>query len=139
MSLPRLREDYIDKSKVKYTVITTSFLPQSMPAAQALLCVYNQDTKNPEAFFKYLDYIYANQPPEKENWATIETLLNLATASVPTVDKQQLKECILKGAYIDQIKKNTDYGNQLMGHLSTPTVYVNGTVVNKSDDTVTPP
>jgi protein-disulfide isomerase len=137
-SFTKLKTDFIDQNKVRYTVITTSFLSQSMPAAIALLCVYNQDPEkpNPDAFFKYLDYIYLNQPPEKENWATIETLQKMAAIAVPSLNLEDLKKCIESGRYKAQIEKNTAYGNQLMSHLSTPTIYVDGVKIENSDDTI---
>ena len=137
-SFPKLKKDFIDTNKVSYTVITTSFLSQSMPAAMALLCVYNEDADKPNAglFFSYLDYIYHHQPPERQNWATIETLQNFAKNVSPSIDRAQLKSCIENGHYRSQIEKNTAYGNQLMGRVSTPTIYVNGVKVENKDDTV---
>ncbi len=137
-SFPQLQADYIDSNKIRYSVITTSFLQQSMPAAVALLCAYNQDPKNPrtDLFFKYLDYIYQNQPPESQNWATIDTLLKYAGKASPHIDQTRLKECIENQHYSGRIEKNTAYGNQLMGRLSTPTIYVNGVKVENSDDTI---
>src|SRR5437660_1204856 len=48
-SFPKLKSEYIDTNKVRYTVITTSFLPQSMPAAIALLSAYQQKPNPPHA------------------------------------------------------------------------------------------
>ena len=66
---PMIKKDYIDTHKVLYTVIPVSFLPNSMPAAMALLCVYHQDNSFGSAglFFTLLDYMYAHQPPESTN------------------------------------------------------------------------
>lgn len=137
-SFPKLKAEFIDTNKISYTVITTSFLSQSMPAAIALLCIYNQAPNAPhtDLFFKYLDYIYLNQPPEKENWATIETLLKFADNVSPEIDQKQLKNCIEKKSYSSQVEKNTAYGNKLMGHLSTPTIYVNGVKIENSNETI---
>lgn len=137
-SFPKLQAEFINTNKIRYSVITTSFLNQSMPAAIGLLAVYNQ-TPNPphsELFFKYLDYIYLNQPPERQNWATLDTILKFAASTSDAIDQKQLKEAIETGRYKDQVEKNTDLGNRLMGHLSTPTIYVNGIKVENSDDTI---
>jgi len=136
-SFPKLKGEYIDTNKVRYSVITTSFLSQSMPAAIALLCVYNQEQKpRADLFFKYLDYIYKVQPPERDNWATTETLQKFVSKASPDIDVNKLKNCVEKETYKNQIEKNTAYGNKLMGHLSTPTIYVNGVKVNNSDETI---
>lgn len=136
---PKFEETFINTNKVRYTVIPVSFLPHSMPAAIALLCVYNQDSQYPnnDLFFAYLNYIYQNQPPERENWATIETLQKFAKATSPAIRLDHLKECVANETYRIQIEKNTAYGNQLMqGHLSTPTIFVDGIKVENKDETI---
>jgi protein-disulfide isomerase len=136
---PKFEEEFINTNKVRYTVIPVSFLPHSMPAAIALLCVYNQDSQYPnnDLFFSYLNYIYKNQPPERENWATIETMQRFAAATSPAIQLDRLKDCIANEKYRIQIEKNTAYGNQLMkGHLSTPTIFVDGIQVENKDDTI---
>jgi protein-disulfide isomerase len=47
-----------------------------------------------------------------------------------------LQSCIKNEHYKNQIEKNTALGNQLMGHLSTPTIFVDGIQVANSDDTI---
>lgn len=136
---PKFEEEFINTNKVRYTVVPVSFLPHSMPAAIALLCVYNQDSQYPNSdlFFNYLNYIYKNQPPERENWATVETLQKFAAATSPAIQLDRLKDCIANEKYRIQIEKNTAYGNQLMnGHLSTPTIFVDGVKVENKDDTI---
>ncbi|WP_068471218.1 DsbA family protein [Candidatus Protochlamydia phocaeensis] len=138
-SFPKLEEEFINTNKIRYTVIPVSFLPNSMPAAIALWCVYNQEPEYPNAdlFFKYLNYIYKNQPPERENWATIERLQKFAAATSPAIQLDRLKDCIEMEKYRVQIEKNTAYGNRLMnGHLSTPTIFVEGVKVENKDDTI---
>lgn len=137
-SFPLLKKEFIDTDKVSYTIITASFLSQSMPAAVALLCIYNPDSDKPntQLFFNYLDYIYHHQPAERKNWATTETLLDFAKNVSPSIDQNHLKNCIESNQYQTQIEKNTAYGNRLMGRISTPTLYVNGIKVENKDDTV---
>ncbi|MDP1880763.1 MAG: thioredoxin domain-containing protein, partial [Parachlamydiaceae bacterium] len=49
---PKIREEFIDTNVVIYTVIPVSFLPNSMQAAEAWLCVYHQNatSETPLAF-----------------------------------------------------------------------------------------
>lgn len=127
--LPKIREEFIQTNKIMYTVIPVSFLPHSMPAAVAWLCVYNQEAEYPnqDLFFTYLDYMYAHQPPEHIDWATDDTLIYFALQSSPAIDINSLKNCVDKEGHRIQVQKNTQYGSQIMdGHLSTPTVYVDG-------------
>lgn len=137
-SYSTLKSEYIDTNKISYSVVTTSFLYRSMPAAISLLCVYKPDSTHPQTsqFFSYLDYIYKHQPPEREDWATIETLQSFISKAIPSIDKMQIRSCIENNEYKDQIEKNSQYGTQLMGRLSTPTIFVNGVKVENKDDTI---
>ena len=126
---PRIKEDFIDTNKVTYTIIPVSFLPNSMPAAIALLCVYYADPlyPNSELFFNYLEYIFSHQPPESVNWTTTKELLNYAKETSPAIDLERLGKCIDKESYRTRIEKNTAYGASLMGGvIATPSLYVNG-------------
>lgn len=126
---PKLKTEFIDTNKIRYTVIPVSFLPDSMPAAIALLAAMHQDERyqNEEIFFTFLDYMYRHQPEESENWARIETLEEYAKQTSPAIDLAYLRESVAKERYRLQIEQNTDYGMEIMhGELTTPTAYVNG-------------
>jgi protein-disulfide isomerase len=126
---PQLKKDFIDTNKILYTIIPVSFLPNSMPAAIAWLCVFNQEKNYPdkELFFKYVEYMYAHQPSESEDWATNANLEKYAKEVSPAIQLNVLKGCVDTEGYRVQIEKNTKYGMQIMdGELSTPTLYVNG-------------
>ena len=63
---PIIKKDFIDTNKIRYTAVPVSFLPGSMPAAIAALCVYYENPlyPNDELFFKYFDYMYKHQENE---------------------------------------------------------------------------
>lgn len=127
--VPKIKKDFIDTSKIRYTVIPVSFLPNSMPVAVALLCAYHKDPKNTndDLFFKFLDYIYQNQPPEYLDWASLDKLEEMAKATSPAISLKKLQSCVEHEGYRNQIVKNTEYGGELMnGTLSTPSVFVDG-------------
>ncbi len=134
MVFPTIKKEFIDTNKVTYTVIPVSFLPGSMPAAVALLCVYNADPDYPnsEMFLNYFDYIYEHQPDEHTDWATSAELGEFAKKTSPAIKIDKLTRCIDMEKYRVQIKKNTEYGAKVMGGvISTPTVYVNGIEVKE--------
>ncbi len=126
---PEIKKNFIDTSKIKYTVFTVSFIPNSMPAAVALLCAYNKEKNYPNSqlFFTFLEYMYAHQPRESEDWAKLENLQEMAKSASPAINLDKLKDCVEHEGYRVQIVKNTDYGASLMdGRLSTPSMYVDG-------------
>lgn len=130
---PKIKKEFIDTHKVRYTFIPVSFLPGSMPAAVAFLGVYNNHPDYPDSdlFFTYVDYIYEHQPDEEIDWAKTEALIDFAKQASPAIEIDPLKTAIEKGTYRVQIEKNTTYGQGLMdGSITTPTVYVNGVKAN---------
>ncbi len=129
LTFPLLKKEFVDTNKIRYTVIPVSFIPNSMPAAIAWLCVFNQEKNHSKQnlFFKYVDYMYEHQPSESDDWVTDENLLKFAREASSDIHLPELRKCLHKRSYRQQIEKNTDYGLQLMkGDLSTPAVYVNG-------------
>jgi len=125
----KIKEEFIDSNKIKYTVIPVSFLPNSMPAAVGTLCVYYADPLYPnnDLFFTYMDYMYSHQPDEHTDWAKPDKLIQLAQSASPAINTQQLRKCIDLESYRTKIQKNTEYGKTVMGGtISTPTIYVNG-------------
>lgn len=131
---PKIKENYIANDKIRYTVIPVSFLPGSMPAAAALLCSYLQESSAPndELFFTFLNFMYKNQPEESSDWATTDTLTQMAKAASPAINIAKLKRCLEFDSLRPQVEKNTVMGNQLMGHLVTPTIFVNGIKANRN-------
>lgn len=56
-----------------------AFLGSDAPrAARAGLAVWNRD---PDAYWSYFSTVFANQPPEREAWATTEQLTTFADAA----------------------------------------------------------
>lgn len=130
---PKIKQEFIDTNKIRYTLIPVSFLPNSLPAANALLSVYYTDNRFPdsELYFTFFDYMYQHQPPEDKNWATFPNLLAMARAASPAIRMQKLEYDLLKQTYRIQIEKNTLYAQKIMGgRVMTPTVYVNGIKIN---------
>lgn len=131
---PKIKSNFIDTHKIRYTVIPVSFIPNSMPAAVALLCAYYQspDSANADLFFSYLDYLYLKQPSEHTDWATVQKLQEMAKQASPALHLNKLKRCIERESFRQQIVANTDYGRKLMdGSLGTPAVYVDGILVDE--------
>ena len=126
---PLIKRDFIETHKIQYTVIPVSFLPHSMPAAIALMCVFHV---NNDLFFTFLNYLYLHQPPENLDWTTTANLQDLAKQASPDISLDKLKHCIEQDTYRAQITKNTENALKLMGGmLKTPTIYVDGVEVRE--------
>jgi protein-disulfide isomerase len=121
---PKLKKAFIDTGKASYHVLLVSFLPGSTPAGNTALCLYQQ---KPAYFFNFVHTVYANQPPETENWATPAKLMQLARKAAPTADFTALSNCMLTNRYSKQLQSNIATGAKLMDNeLTTPTLFING-------------
>lgn len=126
---PKIKRNYIDTEEIRYTVIPVSFLSGSLPAANALLCVYYQNRRQPNSqlFFTYLNYIYNHQPPSNTDWASDDTLIDMASQASTNIQLSDLRNCLNKQAYRNQIAINTEKARSIMGgRIHTPAVYING-------------
>ena len=120
---PQLKKEYIDTGIAKFTFINLAFIPGSIAAANAAHCIYKQ---NPELFFPFVDYVYANQPPENENWATIPKLLEFASR-IKGINQDQLSQCVFNNTYTSIIDKNLQLAQKAIGPtIMTPTLFING-------------
>lgn len=121
--MPHIKKEFIDKNIANYTLINLAFIEGSMPAANAARCIYKQ---NPALFFDFTDYIFQNQPPETENWATVPTLLNYAS-HIKGIDTNALAQCMIQSPYDQFIQNNLSIAKKAMGaEIATPTLFING-------------
>lgn len=126
---PKIKKEFIDTNKILYSTIIVSFLPNSMPAANALMGVYNANPMypNPDLFFTYLDYMFDHQPRESSDWATPDRMLEFARDASPAINLDTLKTSLETDTFRIKIEQNNDYARKIMGgKISTPALYVNG-------------
>lgn len=123
---PRLKQDYIDAGKVKYHFVNYAFLGSgSTQAAVAGECVNEQST---EQFWNFHHALYENQGPESRRWVDTQTLMNVARNATEGLDYGQLQQCIENQDTRDEVNRDLRIGRS-MGVSSTPSVYVNGEMV----------
>ena len=124
---PKIKQKYIDTGIANYSMVTLAFLPGSIPAGNAALCLFHQNKKY---FFPFVEYVYKNQPPETQDWATIPNLLKYAKASVPQADSQKLSNCIFMNEHTPTLQANLKKAAKVMNNqVATPSLYINGRLV----------
>ncbi|WP_042666362.1 thioredoxin domain-containing protein [Haloferax sp. ATB1] len=100
--------------------------PDAPRASEAGLAVWNID---PESFWTYFSYVFANQPQERRDWATTENLVRFAeTADTNGID--QIRRAIRSRAYAQSVQLSADSAAEL-GITTVPRV--------ATDDEVTAP
>lgn len=124
-----------DQVKVEYRGI--AFLDQmsstdySSRALNASACVAAEVPSKWKAFH---DTLYANQPEEQSAGLTDAELTSLAVGV--GAPESKVKACIADGKYKAWVKATTDATMGHNGVQGTPTVYVDGTAVDKSPDVI---
>ncbi|MFC4986771.1 DsbA family protein [Saliphagus infecundisoli] len=106
------------------------FLGSDAPrAAQAGLAAWNVD---PETYWRYHEYVFANQPPESETWATTDKLVSFAEEAGVT-ETGQFRTKIQEQAYESPIRETSQAAADA-GISGTPALIIDGEMVNPLSD-----
>ena len=106
------------------------FLGADAPrAAQAGLAAWNVD---PEIYWRYHEYVFANQPPESETWATTDKLVSFAEEA-GVAETEQLRTKIQEQAYESPIRETSQEAADV-GVSGTPALVIEGETVNPLSD-----
>jgi protein-disulfide isomerase len=124
MEAPVLRHDMADAFGGKVRVVfknypLESLHPWAREAAIAGRCVYQEDKS---AFWKFYDWIYANQ--EQINGDDLKAKV-VAWAAQNGVDSAKIGQCIDTKATEPEVDRNIAEGHAL-GVQGTPTLFING-------------
>lgn len=120
--LPQLETQHIESGQARLETQLVSFLPGSLPAANAVYCVQEQDQNG---FYPYLRYLYRYQPPEYEDWANTPYLLRMAQEAHLQVDFESLRVCMQEMRYSSVIVQNNEEERHILaGSLHSPVVLV---------------
>ncbi|UHA75936.1 DsbA family protein [Paenibacillus sp. 481] len=120
---PKLKADFIDTGKAKFTFVNNPFLaPDSQTAAVVGEAVFKQ---NPEAFWKYHHELYNSQGNPGSEWATKEYLLDVAKRVAPELDLNAIGQAVDQKSMDSEITKDLGIVQQ-GGVKGTPSVIVNG-------------
>ena len=120
--LPKLKQDYIDKGKVKYVI--REFPLDNLAATAALVarCVEG------DRYFAFIDVLYAKQ----QQWAfgggdARGRLLDIAKQA--GIGEDKFNQCTADQQTLDKIIEVRRQGSEDFGVSSTPTFFVNGTML----------
>lgn len=131
---PQLKQDYIDKGKVKFAFINTLFHGQeSTLASLAAESVYAQDA---DMFWTYHQAIFDAQPAAEKHddqWVTPEKLMDLAQVNAPQINLSQLVEDLIAQTYLPELNIDMALVEQYKVQL-TPTIMINGIIVEDPFD-----
>lgn len=130
--LSRLAADYVEQKDIALEFRDLAYIggepflgPDAPTAGQAGLAVWNAE---PASYWAFHDYIFQNQPPESEQWATADRLVQFArSAGVSATDA--IQRAIEENQYEDALRA-TGRAAKDSGVKSTPTLLIDGTTIN---------
>lgn len=128
---PRLVSAYVATGQARLVFRHFAFLgPESLRAAEASWCAEEQDR-----FWDYHDILFANQAAENRGAFSDRRLL--AYAETLELDAAAFESCFSGRRYRDEIMAEREAGVQL-GVNSTPTIVVNGQIVQGASERLVP-
>jgi protein-disulfide isomerase len=124
--LPRLKADWIDSGRLLFVY---RHFPLDAPALRAALLA---ECLEGEAYFAFIERLYRDQ----QLWIqTSEVRAALfAIAQQAGFDEARFESCANDQAMIDRIVAQLDYGRRTYGLRETPTVIVEGALVEDPHD-----
>jgi protein-disulfide isomerase len=120
---PKLKADYIDTGKIKF--IFREFPLDIKAAAGSMLarCVGKTD---PQKYFAVVDTLFRSQ----ESWAGGDTVNALRRVGKQAgLSDKDVDACLSNQEILDGIKQTQDNASEKLKVNSTPTFFVNGTVL----------
>lgn len=129
---PKIKQEFIETSLIRYSIIPVSFLPGSMTTGASWLCVCAQQKENEEKSFDFITEIYKRRGSEEESKGMTEQELKKIASDVdPSIN---LDPVFNSKIFQNQIKRNTAYAMRIMeGEVFTPALYVDGLFVDEMD------
>lgn len=108
------------------------FLGSDAPAAgHAGLAVYNNE---PETYRDYHEYVFENQPPESQAWATADRLTQFASEAGVS-ETAVVRAAIQENRYENALQAN-DSAARDAGVQGTPALVIDGTVATPGQDPI---
>jgi protein-disulfide isomerase len=123
----QLKEDYADTGQVRFVFRHFAFIgDESLWAAEATECANEQGR-----FWEYHDKLFEEQGGENVGVFSPANLKGFAADL--ELDTEQFNQCLDSGKYEAKVKQETAEG-QRNGVRGTPTVFVNGQMINNGSN-----
>ncbi|MDS0223443.1 DsbA family protein [Haloarcula sp. S1AR25-5A] len=130
--LSQLVTDYVEPGTIALEFRNLAYFggdpflgPDAPTAGQAGLAVWNID---PASYWAFHEYVFRNQPPESDQWATAERLVEFAQAAGVS-ETASIRTAVQENQYDDALRA-TDSAASDVGVDATPTLLIDGTTVN---------
>jgi protein-disulfide isomerase len=123
----QVKENYVDPGQARFVFRHLAFLgPESLWAAEATECANEQDR-----FWDYHDKLFAEQGAENSGTFSQDNLKQFAADL--GLDTQQFNQCLDSNKYQTKVEQEVAQAQRL-GIRSTPTVFVNGQLIENGSN-----
>lgn len=125
---PKLKADFIDTGKLKFTYINVLFHgEESALGAAAGEAVYKQD---PDAYWKFHKQLFEEQPKELHDdlWITPEKVAEVSKEYVPEINQDKFKSDISSEEVTQEVEKDASLVKEFKVE-QTPSIIINGTML----------
>jgi len=130
--LPQLVTEYVEPGTIALEFRNLTYIdgepflgPDAPAAGQAGLAVWNSE---PDSYWAFHEYVFQNQPPESDQWATADRLVEFARAA-DVSDTEPIRTAIQETQYEEALRA-TGSAAEDSGVTSTPTLLIDGTTIN---------
>ncbi len=117
---PPIVENFIETGKAKLVFVDLAIIgPDSQKAHAGSYCADEQGL-----YWKYHDFIYANQGHENDGWTNSNNLKSLVSG-INGLDTDSFAQCLDSGKYEQRVRDNTNIAKKA-GARSTPSFMIIG-------------
>lgn len=125
---PKLKADFIDTGKLKFTYINVLFHgEESALGAAAGEAVYKQD---PDAYWKFHKQLFDEQPKELHDdlWITPDKVAEVSKEYAPQINQNMFKSDISSKEIAQEVEKDANLVKEFEVK-QTPSIIINGTML----------
>jgi protein-disulfide isomerase len=118
--LPKIQSEFVEKGKVRITLVPVAFLKGSKIVANAAMQVYRS---HPDKFFSFVQEAIKNS---QEGAVKPTEIIRIATR-IGGIDLEKLQLSMDRGIFNKVLDQNLEWARNLMGPaFRTPAIYING-------------
>lgn len=130
--LSQLVTDYVEPGAIVLEFRDLAYIgggpflgPDAPAAGQAGLAVWNAE---PASYWPFHEFVFQNQPPESDQWATAERLVEFAQ-SAGVSETEPIRTAVQENQYEDALRATSSAAEE-NGVNATPTLLIDGTTIN---------
>lgn len=120
-TMPKIKAEWIDKGQVYYVLRDYPLDNVAAGASMIARCLPR------EGFYPFMEVLFRSQPEWHKQEGAIDALITLARRA--GLSRAQVESCLKDEKVLKQIQDSLDEAKKVLAVNSTPTMFINGEVV----------